>query len=97
MTTKVKKKSAKKEEAFSSSEEDEEFILDDDSDMECDIGEEEAECMFCTGLFPEDTSGEQWIQCSKCFKWGHTDCTNAGKKTHIFVMSASMANFIPLS
>ncbi|CAG9826933.1 unnamed protein product [Diabrotica balteata] len=43
MTTKVKKKSAKKEEAFSYSEEDEEFILDDDSDMECDIGKEEAE------------------------------------------------------
>ncbi|CAG9833616.1 unnamed protein product [Diabrotica balteata] len=80
MTTKVKKKSAKKGKAFSSSEEDEEFILDDESGMKCNIGEEEAECMFCTGLFSEDTSGEQWILCTKCFKWAYTSCTNVDKK-----------------
>ncbi|CAG9828511.1 unnamed protein product [Diabrotica balteata] len=80
MTTKVKMKRAKNEETFSSSEEDEEFILDDVSDMECEIGEEEAKYRFSTGLLSEDTLGEQWIQCSKCFKWAHTDCTNVDKK-----------------
>ncbi|KAK9667547.1 hypothetical protein QE152_g41296, partial [Popillia japonica] len=43
MTTKVRKTSVNNDESFSSSEDDEVLILDDDSDMDCDIGEEEAE------------------------------------------------------
>lgn len=78
--TKVSKKSVKNWESSSSSDEDEEPVLEDDSDMDCDIGEEEAECMFCFGLFSEDRAGEEWIQCSKCFKWAHTECANMDKK-----------------
>lgn len=79
MTTKVRKTSVNNDESFSSSE-DEVLVLDDVSDMDCDIGEEEAECMFCSGLLSEDTSGEQWIQCSECFRWAHADCANIDKE-----------------
>lgn len=80
MAIKVSKKGVKKQESSSSSEEDEELVLDDDSDMDCDIEEEDAECIFCSGLFSEDNAGEQWNQCSKCFKWAHSEYANIDKK-----------------
>ncbi|KAI4455497.1 hypothetical protein MML48_9g00014898 [Holotrichia oblita] len=80
VTPKVSKKNVKKQESSDSSEEDEDLVLDDDSDLDCDIGEEEADCMFCSGVFSDDHAGEQWIQCSKCFKWAHCDCANIGRK-----------------
>ncbi|KAI4455223.1 hypothetical protein MML48_9g00018651 [Holotrichia oblita] len=80
VTPKVSKKNVKKQESSDSSEEDEDLVLDDDSDLDCDIGEEEADCMFCSGFFSDDHAGEQWIQCSKCFKWAHCDCANIGRK-----------------
>lgn len=52
---------------------------EEDEDLVLDIGEEEAECMFCSGFFSDDHAGEQWIQCSKCFKWAHCDCANGAK------------------
>ncbi|KAF2895140.1 hypothetical protein ILUMI_11033 [Ignelater luminosus] len=38
--------------------------INDDSEMDCDIGKEDAECIFCSGLFSEDTADEEWIRCS---------------------------------
>ena len=39
------------------------LVLDDDSHMDC-VGDEDAECVFCCGLFSEDNSGEKWIKCA---------------------------------
>lgn len=43
--------------------------------------EQDAECIFCAGLFSDDHEGEDWIRCSKCFKWAHTLCANVGKRS----------------
>ncbi|KAJ9601585.1 hypothetical protein L9F63_000257 [Diploptera punctata] len=34
----------------------------------------DAECLFCTGLYSEDTRGEKWAQCINCHRWAHEDC-----------------------
>jgi hypothetical protein len=36
--------------------------------------EQDADCVLCTGRFPEDHNVEEWIQCAKCFRWAHTLC-----------------------
>jgi hypothetical protein len=33
--------------------------------------------LYCAGLFFEDHDGEEWVQCQKCLKWGHTLCERA--------------------
>jgi hypothetical protein len=35
----------------------------------------DVECFVCDGMFSESTPGEIWIQCNKCKKWAHEDCT----------------------
>jgi hypothetical protein len=35
-------------------------------------GEQDADCVFCTGRFSEDHNTEEWIQCAKCFRHAHT-------------------------
>jgi hypothetical protein len=37
----------------------------DDGDVEND-----GEYIFCHGMYSEDTEGEKWVQCTKCFKRG---------------------------
>mgnify|MGYP005983864261 CR=1 FL=1 len=55
--------------------------------MDYDVGEEDAECIFCCGLFSEDHFGEKWIKCAKCFTWAHLDCDNVDKKnTYRFLL-----------
>jgi hypothetical protein len=34
----------------------------------------DADCLFCTGRFSEDHTGEDCIQCAKCFRWAHIIC-----------------------
>jgi len=40
--------------------------------------EQDADCVYCTGRFSEDRSGEEWIRCTKCCRWAHI--LGAGKK-----------------
>ncbi|XP_072380823.1 uncharacterized protein [Diabrotica undecimpunctata] len=76
------KKQKKKIESSSSdtSHPGDDLILDDDSDMDVDDEDGDTECMFCDSLYSEDTHGEKWIRCIKCFKWCHEMCANADKK-----------------
>jgi hypothetical protein len=41
--------------------------------------EQDADCVFCIGLFSEDHMGEEWIQCAKYFIWVHTFCAGMGE------------------
>jgi len=45
-------------------------LFTDNSTEEDD--EQDADYLYCTGLFSEDHSGEDWIRCAKCFRWAHT-------------------------
>jgi hypothetical protein len=36
--------------------------------------EQDADCVFCTGRFSEDYSGEEWIRCAKHCRRAHTFC-----------------------
>jgi len=44
--------------------------LDDSTEEE----EQDADCVFCTGRFPEDYNVEYSIRCTKYFRWEHTLC-----------------------
>ncbi|KAI8777018.1 tigger transposable element-derived protein 6 [Biomphalaria glabrata] len=35
--------------------------------------DEDSPCIYCNGMFSEDTHGEQWIQCVACGKWAQTE------------------------
>jgi hypothetical protein len=35
----------------------------------------DAECFYCSGLYTRDTHGEKWIECTKCYKWCHEECS----------------------
>lgn len=69
---KVNKKSVKQQQSSDTSKEDEALDLED---TDCDIEENEGECMFYNSLLSEVRSDEQLIQCSKCFNWAHSDST----------------------
>ncbi|XP_069669360.1 uncharacterized protein [Periplaneta americana] len=60
--------------SFSDEDFDEEMQSIDSSDSEFEGNDDDAECLFCTGLFSDDTRGEKWVQCSKCRRWAHEDC-----------------------
>ena len=54
---------------------------DSDSDLTVpfadDSTEEEeydADCVLCTGHFSEDRTLEEWIRCTKYFRWAHILC-----------------------
>lgn len=64
-----------------SSEEDQEIDLGDSDDDAISDDEQDAECVYCAGLFSEDHEGEDWIRCSLCYSWAHTLCTGVGKRT----------------
>jgi hypothetical protein len=51
----------------SSSETDMEIVYEND-DSGGDISDGDAECLFCTGLFPRDKHGEKWAQCVRCYR-----------------------------
>jgi hypothetical protein len=42
-------------------------------------GEQDADCVYCTGRFTEDHTVEEWIRVAKCFRWAHTLCTGMEK------------------
>lgn len=60
----------------SSSNDDEEFPV-------YDRPSEEAECLFCSGLYSADTRGEIWIQCARCELWAHELCADTPKDVYI--------------
>ncbi|CAH2092167.1 unnamed protein product [Euphydryas editha] len=39
-----------------------------------DSDDNDAECLVCQKFFSQDTKGEKWIRCTKCFQWMHEDC-----------------------
>jgi len=57
----------------SSSESDMEIEFES-ADSGDDISDQDAECLFCTGLFSHDKHGEKWAQCVRCYRWAHEDC-----------------------
>lgn len=66
----------------SDSSDSEEDVLYADSDE--DMDPEDVECIFCLEPFSSDKAGQHWIQCCKCYKWGHEACAGAeGKKKYI--------------
>jgi hypothetical protein len=34
--------------------------------------EQDTDCVFCTSRFSEDHNSEDWIRCTKYFRWTHT-------------------------
>jgi hypothetical protein len=36
--------------------------------------EKDADCVFCTGRFSEDSNAEEWVRCAKYCIWAHTLC-----------------------
>lgn len=72
----------------SSSESDDDVPYDDDSADDCHLCSDEdndAECLYCTGLFSEDHNGEDWVRCSTCFRWAHTMCRPTDVGSAVFV------------
>lgn len=70
----------------SSSDSDSDFDVQiDDSGSDLDLSEDndDAECIYCAGLFSEDHNGEDWIRCSKCFKWSHSLCADSENEVFI--------------
>lgn len=45
--------------------------------------EDDAVCLFCEGLFSEDTMGELWVKCLMCGMWAHNDCAGSEKDIYI--------------
>nr|CAD7194938.1 unnamed protein product [Timema douglasi] len=63
----------------SSDSEDEDIIYNDDLADDCHLfsdEENDAECLYCTGLYSEDHNGEDWVRCTACFRWSHTNCAD---------------------
>ncbi|KAJ8888356.1 hypothetical protein PR048_007846 [Dryococelus australis] len=48
---------------------------------------EDALCMFCEGVFPDDYRGELWVRCEMCDQWAHSECAGAERG------SSYMCNF----
>ena len=38
---------------------------------------EDVNGIFCSGLYSESRSGEEWIKCDSCHKWAHDECTGS--------------------
>ncbi|KAF5299759.1 hypothetical protein FQA39_LY11429 [Lamprigera yunnana] len=55
----------------------------EDTDDDVDENEEDAECLYCNGLFSQDTRGDKWIRCSLCFRWCHEECAGSDKKAFV--------------
>lgn len=43
----------------------------------------DAECIFCQGMFSQDSKGEVWVQCVSCHLWAHNDCAGAERIDYI--------------
>ncbi|KAK9731068.1 hypothetical protein QE152_g14005 [Popillia japonica] len=68
--SKIIKKKATEVSDSSSDEGDSEVVYNDESDEE----DNDAECLFCTKLYSADKHGEQWVKCTKCYRWAHEGC-----------------------
>lgn len=85
----VKKRLSFKLEDSSSDEDEHASISSGTSELEIIPGitpsqnHEDAECIFCSGKFSEDSSGELWIMCLMCNLWAHTECAGAEKDNYI--------------
>ena len=47
------------------------LLVDDSAEEE---EEQDADCVYSTGRFSADHSGEDWIRCAKCFRWAPALC-----------------------
>lgn len=91
-TAPTRGKGPSKRDRLSSESEDDFALLDpplDDGDSDPEIpqgdypGDKDASCMFCEGLFSEDSKGELWVMCFVCNMWAHSDCAGAEKDVYI--------------
>ncbi|PSN56935.1 hypothetical protein C0J52_07430 [Blattella germanica] len=61
--------------------------LNDDSDFEMPTGDypkdKDASCLFCDGLFSEDSRGELWVMYMQCRMWAHSECAGADTEYYI--------------
>jgi hypothetical protein len=48
-------------------------VADDSTEKD---GEQDADCVFCTGRFSEDHNEEGWIRCEKYCSRAHTLCAS---------------------
>jgi hypothetical protein len=60
------KKSRKRKAVSSSSESDQEEPVIIDANSNWLDEDEDAECIYCTGLLSQDMAGEKWVVCVKC-------------------------------
>lgn len=67
----------------SSSNSEVEINLDDGGESPLTEDENDAACMFCSGLFSGDCSGEEWIRCIMCVQWAHSECAGYSDKKYI--------------
>lgn len=74
-TSRRGKATGSKRKIIESSSESEADIPDSD-DNEGSDDNDDAECIYCAGLFSDDHNGEDWIRCCKCTKWAHTTCAD---------------------
>lgn len=45
---------------------------------------EDAKCIYCEGLFSEDTNGELWVCCLIChIMWSHKACADTERGEYI--------------
>lgn len=73
-----KKKKATRPDQEETSEEESDPKYSDSSDGE----DNDAECLFCGSMFSADVHGEQWVQCTVCYRWAHEYC-GASDKTFV--------------
>ena len=59
-----------------------------DSDSDCD-----AECQFCNDRYSNNTRGEIWVSCTKCYTWAHAECDAAyHEKKRVYVCTSCLNN-----
>jgi hypothetical protein len=47
--------------------------------------EQEWFCLVCTEPYSNSRPGENWVQCTECKGWAHTECTSNGSTTFVYV------------
>ncbi|XP_023238520.1 uncharacterized protein LOC111637281 isoform X2 [Centruroides sculpturatus] len=52
-------------------------------DKETPSFKDDTACLFCDGLFADDTHGEMWVQCLMCTMWAHKDCADVENEHYI--------------
>lgn len=88
-------KKSQRVEENTSSESDDNFVLNDSPDLSPDrSNQEDAKCIYCSGLFSDDKGGEAWVQCVICTMWAHELCSGNEKNILFAIFAAHKASKI---